>query len=421
MTGLTRNPLIKSLLGFRGNRAAIVFTEPLWGIPYNLYAPFMGIYMYALGVSYKQIGLIASVVMFLQVFSSFIGGVITDKLGRRVTLALLDLISWTIPLIIWLTARNFYFFLIAASINSLWQISANAWSCMIAEDAEKNAIVDIYNWIYISGQLVVFFAPFSAMLVKNLSVVPAMRILLGIAFFLMTFKFILMFVVCRETELGKRRIAETKGVKIKKMLAGYAKKLPDVFNLKSPEIFLTLMIMIIMNVVSSITGSFFGLLAVNKYHAPEENLAYYPIIRAVIFLFFMFIIQRRLNRCPIKILMVTGVAVYILSHLFLVFLPFGRDLSVIAYIFAEACAVVIFMPRRDLLLVSVLEPESRPVTLSIVNCAMLAVSTPFGYIGGALSNVDERLPFIMNIVLLGLAVLILVRFKNLSKLMDNDE
>ena len=41
--------MIRTLLGLRGNPRACVYTEPLWGIPYNLFIPYASLYMLALG------------------------------------------------------------------------------------------------------------------------------------------------------------------------------------------------------------------------------------------------------------------------------------------------------------------------------------------------------------------------------------
>ncbi len=87
------HPLIKTILTVEGNSRACIYTEPLWGIPYSLYVPYMSVYMLALGLSDVQIGLIATIGLISQMFFSVLGGVITDKLGRRMTTLIFDLIE----------------------------------------------------------------------------------------------------------------------------------------------------------------------------------------------------------------------------------------------------------------------------------------------------------------------------------------
>jgi hypothetical protein len=43
-----RNPLLRTFLTLEGNQRACIWTEPMWGIPFNLYAPLAAVYMAAL-------------------------------------------------------------------------------------------------------------------------------------------------------------------------------------------------------------------------------------------------------------------------------------------------------------------------------------------------------------------------------------
>ena len=65
---MKNNSLVASLKELKGNARGCVYTEPLWGIPYNLYAPYVSIYMVALGLSDKQIGLTVSIGWAFQIF-----------------------------------------------------------------------------------------------------------------------------------------------------------------------------------------------------------------------------------------------------------------------------------------------------------------------------------------------------------------
>ena len=112
---LKSHPLVNTLLSLEGNPRACVWTEPLWGIPFQLYAPYASLYMMALGVTERQIGLITSISMLLQVFSALLGGAITDKLGRKRTTLVFDVISWSIPCLIWAFSQNFTHFLVQPS------------------------------------------------------------------------------------------------------------------------------------------------------------------------------------------------------------------------------------------------------------------------------------------------------------------
>ena len=105
------HPLISTLKNLQGNARGCVYTEPLWGIPFNLYSPYVSIYMLAFGMTDSQIGLLVSLGLILQVFWTLVSGAITDKLGRKKTTLIFDLISWSIPCVIWAVAQDFSYFI----------------------------------------------------------------------------------------------------------------------------------------------------------------------------------------------------------------------------------------------------------------------------------------------------------------------
>ncbi len=53
---LRRNALLDVLFSLKGNPRACIWVEPLWGIPYNLYLPYVTLFMTAIGLSYAEIG-----------------------------------------------------------------------------------------------------------------------------------------------------------------------------------------------------------------------------------------------------------------------------------------------------------------------------------------------------------------------------
>ena len=54
--------------------------EPLWGIPYNLFIPYVSVYMLELGCTDRQIGIIASVSLFFQVLFSLLADILPTGL-----------------------------------------------------------------------------------------------------------------------------------------------------------------------------------------------------------------------------------------------------------------------------------------------------------------------------------------------------
>lgn len=410
---MPRHPLLTTLISLRGNPRACVYTEPLWGIPYSLYVPFFTLYMYALGVNDQQIGFLISLGMIFQVFAALLGGILTDKLGRRLTTVIFDVLSWSVPTLIWAFSQNFWWFLVAAIFNSLWQITNNSWNCLLVEDCEPNQLVHIYTWVTISGLLAVFFAPISGILVRTLTVVPAVRILFGLTFIMMTTKFIILFRYSRETERGEIRRRETKGVSIWAMLRQYKSVLA--LMLHTRETLQVLGIMLVLNITSMISGSFFSLYVTQNLQVPDAWLAYFPMVRAAVMLIFIFSVQTMLNRLPFHIPVMTGLVLYLASQVLLIAAPAGQPIWLILYVLCEALAFALVVPQKDTLLVLFVNPEERARIISLLYVAMIGLSAPFGTVAGLLSARSRQLPFVLNMVFYLLSMILVIRMRQESR------
>ncbi|MFY9176403.1 MAG: MFS transporter [Caldicoprobacterales bacterium] len=415
---IKKHPLINTLINLEGNQKACVYTEPLWGIPYNLYAPYATLYMYALGVKDQQIGLLLSIGTVLQVFAALFGGIATDKLGRRKCTFIFDLISWSIPALIWTLSQNFWWFLAATIFNSLWQITSNSWNCLMVEDCPPNLLVSIYTWCTISGLLSVFFAPLAGILVSKATLIPAMRIIYGFTFIVMTAKFFILYFYSTETKQGLRRLEETKNQKTSEMLAGYK----DIFLLivRTPATRMILAIMTIINIGTMITNNFFGLYINMNLLIPESYIAYFPIVRAAVMLIFIFTVQAFINDLPYKPVMTIGAGLYILSNTLLILSkPQGYGILLL-YMLCESFAHALLIPRKDSLLVLSVDPKERARIVGLMSVMMLAITSPFGWITGKLSEINRILPFVLNIILY-VACAVLVLFSSPLAQHDNNK
>ena len=202
---LRRHPLIQTLRDLRGNPRAALFTEPLWGLSMNLCLPYASVYMLSFGMSDVQVGLIASIYMFSQTIFAFLSGAIIDRYGRRFSTMLFDLLSWSLPCLIWAYSQGFWFFVVAAMLNGMMKITTVSWDCLLVEDAPRDKITHVYSWVIIAGNLSALFAPISSILVARLTLIPAIRILYLNAFVVMTIKVLLLYRFSTETAVGRAR------------------------------------------------------------------------------------------------------------------------------------------------------------------------------------------------------------------------
>lgn len=422
MSRLLRNakehPLIKQLTQLKGNPKVCVLIEPLWGIPFNLIAPFITVYMYALGVEDREIGLLLSISMVAQVFFSFAGGVITDKLGRRFTTNIGDFVGWSLACFVWAISQNFWFFLIAMLLNCFEQINQTAWYCLLIEDAEKKDIVGIHTWVTIAGLLAVFFAPISGVLIGRFSMVPVVRVLYLIFAISMLFKVAITVKYTKETRQGKIRMEESKAVPVRDMVLEYKKVIPLIINNRCT--LQTLGIMVLFQITNLINTNFMSLYINKNLQISEQYLAYFPILRALVMLVFLFAIQHLLDRLRMKIPMSLGLVVYIAAQLLIILQPPAQIIGVLFYTLLEAIACGLFMPRKEAMLSLSVNPIERARIVSLLTTIMILLTSPFGYLAGWLSSMDRRLPFALNIFLYLIMMVIIARFKE-PVLEDDDD
>lgn len=393
----SKSGLVHSLLSLRGNPRACVYTEPLWGIPYNLYSPYATLFMAALGISDRQIGFLLSVGAVFQVIAAILGGVLCDKLGRRKTTAVFDILSWSVPCLIWMFSQNFWWFFAAAVVNGMWKITDNAWNCLLVEDAREEDLVDIYTWVNVSGLMAVFFAPISGLLISRLTLVPTMRILYFVTFVMMTSKFLILYFASRETRQGRIRMEETKNVPIWKMLLEYKDVLRLIF--RTPATRFIIIIYALINVSTMVTGTFFSLYITENLGVSQAFVSVFPMVRAALMLAFIFTLQNFFNRLPYRPVMGWALVLYVVSHVLLLAAPAGNIWMIMGYTVCEAFACALFMPRRDALMVIFIDAKERSRVQSLLYVVTMAITTPFGTLIGELSAIDRRLTFALNILL----------------------
>jgi len=411
MSSIRNHPLFATLLGLAGNPRACVFTEPLWGIAYNLFIPFATLYMFELGLDDAQIGLIASIGLAFQIVFALLSGALTDKFGRKRTTYISDLISWSVPCLLWAVSQNFYFFLAAAVFNSVWRVSANSWTCLLVEDAEQDQMVNIYAWIYISGLLAAFFSPLAGFLVREFSLVPTVRGLYVFAFFMMTTKFVVMNRYVTETRQGQIRLDQTQNQPLLSLITEYRGVLGQL--IKTPRTLITLGIMLVISITTMITGTFWSLLVTQRLGIPDEGVVIFPFIKSAIMLLFFFFVLPRLWSKRFMIPMLIGIGCYIGGQVLLVSLPSDVPLAGAIAILAatamlEACAAALVGPVTDSLIVASVDPSERARIMSILYVIIIVLTTPFGWIAGQLSSINRTFPFMLNISLYAIGALLVI-------------
>ena len=399
--------LLKTFLNLKGNPRACVYTEPLWGLSMNLCMPYLSVYMLALGLRDTQIGFLVTINLLMQIIFSFLSGPITDKMGRRNATAVFDFIAWSLPALIWWRAEGFWFFLIAAVINGTNGIPNTCWNCLLVEDAEKKQITKIYSLTIAFGQLSAIFAPISSILISRLTLVPAIRILFINAFVLMTLKVIILYFTSKETRTGKMRIIETRGKNIFQLAGGYGDVLKII--LKSRGTIFAIVIAALAWIVHTINGTFWVVIANKKLLVPEAILPLFNVFRSGLAIVFLFFIIPRILKGILKIPLLLAFISYFIGQLLLIMIPaegmLKYPLICVSLLFDGFGLGVLTMLCESLIAIHV-DQNERARIMALRFVFILIITAPFGWISGMLSEISRNLPFVLNLVILFIGIVV---------------
>ena len=389
-------PVADSLRGFRGNARTCILVEPLWGISYNLFVPYASLYMLSLGVSEGGIGAIASLGMVLQMFWSFSGGWITDRLGRRRTSPLFDLISWSAPTLIWAFARDLKWFLAAAVLNSAVRVVHISWSCLFIEDSEPGRRVSLYTWMSVAGTVSGFFAPAAGLLVKIYGLVPATRGLYVFAFLAMTSMFLVRNAFTKETTIGKLKMEESKGSNARAAFAEYREAARLLLSRR--ESLIAFLLAVLSNIHLQTRNSFLSVVLTKGVGLSPALIAVFPPLAAATTLAVYLLVIPRVKRVGFALFLSLGANV--VGNLAIFFAPAadsaGAGAATLAAVlfgtFAVAVGTGVAGPVVDAVLANSVDESKRATIMSIIYTLMFAISAPFGWLTGVLAEAGGRLP-----------------------------
>ena len=392
--------MFSSFKEIRGNARFCIYTEPLNGIPYNLYMPYTSVYMLALGLSDARIGLVVTINWISQLLMAIFSGVITDKLGRRLTTLIFDLTSYAIPAVISALAQDIRYFLAAAVISGTFRIVQNSWNCLLVEDTPPEQLLDVFAWINIAFLCSVYFVPLAGLLVKELSLVPAVRILYWFAAVSFTLKSVLTYLLTVETRQGVRRMQETRHTSLFSSLKEYRQVISEVF--KSRATLYTAGIMIVMSISEMLNNTFWSVLVTQKVHIPDEHISMFPFVKSLLMMAFFFFVVPRLKFLHFKLPMFLAFISFALGQLLLVLVPEKNYILLFISIILEAGGAAVLYPLVNRLTVLTIDPKERARIQSLLYVGVILVTAPFGWAGGLLSTLNKGYPFILNFCLLSL-------------------
>ncbi len=412
---LMKNAMIRALLTLPGNARACLWTEPMWGIPYNLCLPYASLYMAALGLSPADIGMVASIGIVSQVIFSTLSGVITDKLGRRWTTVIFDTLSWSVPEFIWMASQDVNWFIAAALFNGAWRVTENSWDLLMMEDLDAKDVLPAVSLTQILGLIAAFIAPLSKFAIDTFGLVPTMRVLYGITGTSMTIKFLLVHLFTKETRMGVQRMKETKNKRLVTMLL----ECKDVYLrlVLKKRMLLTFGILAAHSLVTTLSSTYWALLVCGSMGVSEGNIVLFSTFKNLVTLLCAFTLVPKISLANVKKPLLIGFGGYMVSLALLLAASFGVSALplLIASCALEALSLAILSPTtRSLMLVSA-NANERARVCGLIYATIALLTAIFPGVVGYLAEISLRIPFVVCMVMFAFASFLSVLLSRLPR------
>jgi hypothetical protein len=258
----------------------------------------------------------------------------------------------------------------------------------------------------ISGNLSALFAPISSILVAELTLIPAIRILYINAFIIMTAKLLILYKFSTETAVGKVKREATRSMPWREILSGYKSALRKILASRGTKF--AIVISILVEIVGMIGLTFWQIIASRRIGIPDTLLPIFPMARSILSIILFFTVITHIKQSKLKWPLYGGFLSSIVSCILLITITntgmWGYVILSVSLIF-EALGVAVLSTLRESLVAIHVDPTERSGIMALLQTTVMLVSVPFGYIGGLLSDVSRVLPFVLSITLLLLGIL----------------
>lgn len=416
MTSDKTTHIIHSFKILKGNSRVSVIYEPLWGIPFVLYSFYLSLYMKEQGITDTQLGYLISIGFLASVIFSMLGGLITDRLGRRKTTLIFDLIAWPGSLLIYLISGSFWMFALAQAINGMVRITAVSWNLMVVEDASVPEQVAAYNLINAINISVGIITPLSGILVKHLGIINGEKFLLGFAVISMTAMVLLRNQYYRETKVGREILDERKQHLKHQPNQRWKFDLSLLQSLKQkPMIIMALALSILFNAYIPI-GTFLSL-----YYAPfltevlkldKSAISILGGLNALVMLFVFSFLTPRLSHEKRFFYMAVGLVFQILALIMFITIPTAKFWLAIISVVLFALGYGVVKPFNDSVLAEVTPGKERAGIYALHNTAVSISCASMGFASGYLYKSNPNLIYLISIGILLICIGFLVRLRS---------
>ena len=400
-------PLWKTWRTLRGNQRTVVWVEPLWSIPYQVLLPYVSIYMSMIGLRSEQIGMLSSFGLAMQFVWAIFSGAIIDKYGRRKTMLLFGVLSWTVSCLLFAVAKDYLIVMLAVLFNSMWQVTGNCFSCILVEDGDSDHLVSIWTLINLTGLVAGFFSPITGLFIDKFTFMPTLRTVYFVAMVMMTARFVLQYLYSYESSIGLQRREACSNQTVISLTFRDWRIL--VAELRQPRLLLCVAFMALLTSFSTVQTTFWSLFVTKTFYVSTATLSVFPVIASVTTLVVYLFITPRISLRFVRYPLLLGLSFHLSS---IVVLLLGESFHnywigiVLLSAFCEALAIALLGPLTESIMAVVIRSDERARLNSFITALILLISTPMGWLAGSLFQANPTYTMVFNAGLMVVAILL---------------
>jgi DHA1 family tetracycline resistance protein-like MFS transporter len=293
---VTHRRQIEVMFGaLQGNAKVIVLTEGVSGIFLQWFNTYLPLYMLALGVSKMQVGFLASALIAMRTLSTLLGAYAADRLGRKRTLVLFDILCWGIPLFLFTIAKNPWYFLVGQLLNGLVYVVLPSFECLFVEDvprARRTAVFGSLSFLFAAASL---FAPVAGWLVAVLGMETGGRVIMAGGLIAILAAAAVRQFTLHETTMGVLRMDATASLGIGALLQEYRATLAQMTADTRVRSFLGVRILVAFSLTIWTTYAAIYLTDTAGLGLAEATISLLPMVTALVTMALILLAARRMR------------------------------------------------------------------------------------------------------------------------------
>jgi len=380
----------KLLADLPPNARHSILWEPLWAVPGTISIYYATLYQKAAGLDTLQIGLIASAGLYLAFCAQLVAGGITNRLGRKRTTLIFDLLSWSVPMFIWSFADTFWLFLLAGLCSALSRVVNLSFFLLVTEDATEEQRPRIFAAIKLVVMAAGLLTPLAGVAMAGFGTLPTLRGVYLLGGVSMTALFLIRNHLTVETAAGHQATAAHASTGI---LSGLAKGLRMLgLACRTRQLWPVVVICLLTNLAVQI-NLFQVVNLADDLHYGTTSIAALPAVAAITAFACYLGLMPRWRERPMARSVLIGLTVSSLGWLAFLAVPAGGLGVLLVSTVLTAAGPFLLESYRDALVVSSIPPVDRAELSSAIQSATALVAIPSGYLAALLYDHDPQLLF----------------------------